>query len=59
MDFYIKMHKVFNIQYNPKLKAVMHFFDCFIYKQTTARRQVPKKYHSIGQELVEMAADAP
>lgn len=58
MDFLFKTYKVFNIPYNPKLKAFMNFFEYYIYKQSNARRLVPLKYHSFGNQLAEISEDA-
>lgn len=58
MDFFFKTHKVFNLPYNTKVKAFMYFFEYYVYQQPTARVHVSQKYQSIGQDIMQLRADA-
>lgn len=56
MDFFFKVHKVFNLKYNAKLKSFMYFLEYYVYKQSDARRFLPQKYQSLGREMLNLAA---
>lgn len=58
LDFFFKVHKVFNLKYNSKLKSVMCFFEYYVYKQSSARRSVPQKYLQLGREVADLIAQA-
>lgn len=54
MDFLFKVHKVFDLAYNPKLKAFMYFFEHYIFGHAGAKRFVPQKYEFIGRKIIEI-----
>lgn len=53
--FLLKVHKLFNLQYNSKIKALMFFLECFVYKMPNARLQV-QRYHPIGLKITDTAS---
>lgn len=57
VDFLLKAHKLFNLEYNPKIKVFMNFIECYVYRMTAARRSVPQRLRSIGKQVQELAAE--
>lgn len=51
VDLFIKIHKVFQLKYDPKIRNIMYFFEYFVYGIQEAKKLIPKKYQDIGLSI--------
>lgn len=51
VDLFIKIHKVFQLTYDPKIRTLMYFFEYFVYGIEEAKKMISKKYQDIGNVI--------
>lgn len=52
MDMFYKVHKIFDLEYEIKIKNFMLFIDFYIFENVSVHRSVGSKTHDVAKKIL-------